>query len=361
MIIHFSKLDFDIIHDDLSILGEYEKKVAQFCKNWKNHCEFFEVSTSGSSGTPKTINIHRSQAQASVRLTQKALNLEKNWNILLCLSIDTIAGKMMAIRAIELGMNLYVTNPSKNPFLEISPSVVIDFVSFVPNQLIEILSNEFSKNRINLLKIILLGGAPIPEFLVEQIQNILTPIYSSYGMTETVSHIGLRLLNTSQAEQTYHILPEIEVQLNENNCFKIRGKVTKDEWVNTSDVGEIINGTHLKILGRKDNVVNSGGIKIQIEEIEEIISGIFKHQKIQSRFIITSIPDKILGESLILIVEDSIWTEENSNNLFQTIKSQCPKYKAPKAIYFIQQFIETESQKIDRIKNKLTIESLYNF
>lgn len=357
MIIHFQNSDFDIHLDNSEILQCYERNIVEFCKNWIDGCVSFEIQTSGSTGIPKKIVISRSQALASVAMTKAALGLQAGWNTLLCLDSETIAGRMMLIRAMEIGMSLHVLPPSSNPFAQLSPTLFLDFVAMVPLQISTILSEKIFNKQLNQCKVILLGGAAISETLNEQIQLLKVPVYSAYGMTETVSHIALQLLNTNRKQSTYQKIPAIEIKKDHRNCLCIKGAVTAQEWVITNDVVEILEDGYFNIKGRIDNIINSGGIKIQLEEIEKIISNYFNINHISNRFFATAIPHETLGEELILIIEDNEWKVDMQDELLSFLKEHCPKYKAPKKVFFAPKFKETLSQKIDR---KATLKSVWS-
>lgn len=353
MIIHFQKYDFNIFLESTDILESYERRIVEFCKNWIDGISNFEVQTSGSTGIPKKIIISRAQALASVSMTKAALGLQAGWDTLLCLDSETIAGRMMLIRAMEIGMNLHVVPPSSNPFAQVSPTASIDFVAMVPLQIATIISKKYN-HLLNQCKVILLGGTGIADTLIEQILQLTIPVYSAYGMTETVSHIALQLLNTERKQTTYQKLPSIEIKKDTRSCLCVRGAVTAQEWVVTNDVVELLEDGYFIIKGRIDNIINSGGIKIQLEEVEKFVFNYFNISLISNRFFASAIPEESLGEELILVIEDHKWTDEMQVELLTYLKENCPKYKAPKKLFFAPKFKETLSQKIDK---KATLKS----
>lgn len=342
---------FDLIQGNLKDLTTAQQNIVIFCRNWLNNTSGFEVKTSGSTGLPKTIFISRQQALSSVALTKSALRLQTGWHSLVCLNTDTIAGKMMLIRSLEIGMNIHVVKPSNNPFKEIKIGTIIDFVSLVPLQLSQILQDGYL-NELNQTKAILVGGASIGASLENKIQSITTSVYSSYGMTETVSHIALRLINTVNKQTNYRKLPSIEIEKDDRDCLCIKGTVTNNQWIKTNDVVELLPNGYFKILGRIDNVVNSGGVKIQLEAIEQIIADYFTEQEITNNFFLTSIPHTTLGSQLVIVMEGEEYNKENKEELLKLLQEQCPKYKAPKLLFFVKHFLLTKSQKVDRIATR---------
>jgi len=329
----------------------YKQKTLSFCHQWYSGQTTFQIQTSGSTGKPKPINITRNQMIASAKMTQQAIDLKKGYAALVCLNTEFIAGKMMLVRALEIGMSMYIIYPVANPIKDFSSEIHIDFTAMVPYQLQTILEETPEKIEIlNNMKGLIIGGAPVSEHLEKQIQKIQSPVYSTYGMTETVSHIALRKLNGPDASPIYTILPEVKTFTDSRNCLNIYGAVTNHINIATNDVVEMLNERQFIWKGRVDNVINSGGIKIQIEELETKLSAIFQKMNLTNRFIISGKADNSLSSKVVLIIEGEI-TQSAKTQLQDLLKTNLTKYEIPKQILFIKQFIETESGKIDRIKN----------
>ena len=353
MIIHFPNRSVDVMDSDLT-LTDFESSIIYFCSNWLSGQEEFNVNTSGSTGIPKTISISRVQAIASASITELALGLLPHWNALLCLAPNTIAGKMMMVRAMHTGMNLYVVEPSHDPFAGLPNNTKIDFVAMVPLQLQYLIDQKVDLRPYSLKKI-LLGGAPVSDYLLSEIQQLPTPVYSSYGMTETVSHIALRLLNTDKKQYAYHTLPNIEIQKDERDCLCIKGEITQQKWIVTNDIVEFLGEGKFIIKGRADDIINSGGVKIQLQEVEALISNYFRAHHITSRFFAWGLPDKLTDKKLVLVIESKPWSSAMQMNVLNNLKTKSAKFKSPKEILFLDRFIYTPSQKIDRLKSVATI------
>ena len=354
MVIDLMGNAFDLVHGNLNELTQVQQNIVIFCRNWLNNTSGFEVKTSGSTGEPKTIFINRKQALASVAMTQAALGLREGWHSLVCLDTETIAGKMMLIRSLEIGMNMHIVSPTSNPFKQFNKFTQIDFVAMVPLQIAQIIADG-DLEKLNSARAILVGGTSIGKGLEQQMQSITCPIYNSYGMTETVSHIALRLMNTLQKQLAYQKLENIEIAKDARECLSIKGTVTNNEWLETNDVVELLPNGYFQILGRIDNVVNSGGVKIQLEAIEKLIADFFYRQTISNKFFLTSLPNPTLGLQLVLVMEGEVWIKEKQNELLNSLHQLCPKYKAPKLVFFVKHFLETKSQKIDRIATRKLI------
>ena len=315
---------------------ELSKSTQQFFVDWFDANDFIKVQTSGSTGKPKAIKLRKEFMINSAFATGSFFDLKEKTNALLCMSTDFIAGKMMLVRALVLGWNLDVIEPVSNP-LEIANGNY-DFSAMVPMQL------QNSLSEIDRIKKLIVGGGIVSSDLEKQLQNISTEVFSTFGMTETITHIAVRRLNhdviSSGVEKSlYQTLPNVSISKDERNCLVINAPKISENTIVTNDVVEIKSTTKFKWLGRFDNVINSGGIKLHPEEIENKLAKI-----ILQRFFVAGIPDEKLGEKLILIIEgDKI-------NLDLSKVVSLTKFEKPKAIYFVDAFIETDTKKIQRNK-----------
>jgi len=321
-----------------------------FVKNWLAGNETFIFQTSGSTGSPQAIVVTRKQIEASVRATQKALHLTSEDTALICLPTQYTAGLMMLARCLIIGMEAVVVNPSGNPFEQLSAEIQPTFMAVVPLQLQHLLQKETYFDKLNRMKAILVGGAPVSETLAKTTQKLSVPIWATYGMTETVSHIALRKLNGSDASNTYTVLPDINIKVNaQTNCLEICGAVTNYQWVYTRDIVQLSDdGKRFTILGRIDNIINSGGIKIQPESIEEHIQSFFKERYPTMLITVSSVPDEILGEKLVLVIEKKYQSVLIEEEIFSYLKNTLPIYQVPKKIIYIDDLPKTQTDKINR-------------
>lgn len=308
----------------------FEKAIAKFLLQWLNNESFVFVSTSGSTGKPKQIVLQKAAMMASAKATGLFFNLQPKTTALLCLSADYIAGKMMLVRAITLGLHLDTTSPSSYPL----QSKKFDFVAMVPMQV----SN--SLQQLHLVKILLIGGTKVSYQLTKSILETNCNAFESYGMTETISHIAIKKIG----EKPFTILPNVAISTDERNCLVIEAVELSKDKIITNDSVEIVNPTQFILKGRFDNVINSGGIKIFPEEIEEKLA-----KYIAVPFFIAGLPDEKYGEKVILVIEGKFF------EILSSIFSDISKYQIPKEIVFIDKFVETETNKINR---KKTLEKL---
>lgn len=337
-------LTFSSEEELLTYTKQFSVSIHHFLVDWFSSDDFIVVQTSGSTGVPKQIQLKKKHMKNSAKATGKFFNLQKNTKALLCLSTDYIAGKMMLVRAMVLGWSLDVVEPTS----KVEVQKAYDFSAMVPMQL------RNSIQQIHQIKKLIVGGGVVANDLIEKIQEIPTTIFATYGMTETITHIAVKKLNnfskTSQSIKTFDVyktVPNIKIYIDKRNCLVIKAKKVSDEIIFTNDVVQLISDTEFQWLGRFDNVINSGGIKLHPEKIEEKLSKI-----IDKRFFVTGIKDAVLGEKLILIIEQNTTSSDAEKLLTEKLlkAKELTKFEHPKKIYFVKKFVETETQKIQRKK-----------
>jgi O-succinylbenzoic acid--CoA ligase len=333
----------------------YFRKAYDFMISWLNGQSEFILHTSGSTGTPKDILIKRNQLSSSAHMTGEALELPKGTRALVCLNVSYIAGIMMLVRGMELGWELSIVEPSSNPLLEFE-NPIFDFTAMVPLQLSTGLADENTSDMVENLGKILLGGAPVGMQLQKQIDQLKIPVYQSYGMTETVSHVALRKLNGPEVENDYKVLPGIEFGLDERGCIFLSGAVTNGEKIQTNDLAEITSENTFNWIGRIDNIINSGGVKIVLDKVDEIVAEVFYDLGYENNFFSWFENDEKLGQKLILVVlkNGNILSEEN---LLGEIRKRISTYETPKHVYFVDEFIKTPTDKVDK---RRTVSQLFD-
>ena len=337
------KIDFreniDSALNQLSVLNEdWEVDIVDFIYEWFNENNYIIAETSGSTGVPKKVKLYKDKVTNSAMATGSFFSFKGGENALLCMSPKFIAGKLMIVRAIIWRLNLICVEPTSRPLKYLSKNTVIDFVAMVPLQL----KNSISKLLLSNVKTLVVGGGAVDESLLEKIKLLKTEIYSSYGMTETITHIALRRINGKEVDEKFTALDNVFLSIDNRNCLVISAKKISETNIITNDIVELVNRKEFKWLGRFDNIINSGGVKIAPEKAEQVLSSI-----ISSPFFISSLVDGKLGEKVILIIEG----KETNLNL-NYIKSLLPKYHNPKEIYYLIEFVRTDSGKINRRKTK---------
>ncbi len=323
----------------------FAQRAFDFCREWLSAKNEFVIYTSGSTGKPKAISLSRQQMQTSARLTAQALNLEENDTALVCLSADYIAGRMMLVRGLELGLYLYLVKPSGNPTEGLPEGVKIDFTALVPLQMQRVLEDGKTDFFVG-GKAIILGGAPVSLPLEERLQTLNCPAWATYGMTETVTHIALRKLNGTERSPYFKALPEVKLSTDERGCLQITAPTTKHKTLTTNDHVDLRSETEFEWLGRADFVINSGGVKVQPEKIETITARWLFAQNLDLCVCALGIPDERLGQKVILVLETP--SLEKKAHLENFLRDHLSRYEVPKEIHLVQEFPETKTQKVDR-------------
>ncbi|MBL7967658.1 MAG: AMP-binding protein [Prolixibacteraceae bacterium] len=328
---------------DHTISG-WETELFQFLDKWFSESEFISAQTSGSTGEPKPILLPKSVMIKSAERTIQYFGLQSGNRLLLSLPCRYIAGKMMVVRSIVGQMNLITVDPSTD--FEFLQNDWFDFGAMVPNQVFKLLEQPSGKEMLQNIRNLLVGGSSISTALESQISQLSNRIVSTYGMTETASHIAIRELTGNRKSDYYQCLPGISVSLSENDGLQIH-LPEFGEPLQTNDLAELQSSTSFRILGRIDSVIISGGIKYSPELIEKKLEGI-----ISSRFVISSVPDQKLGEKLVLVIEGQSF---ETDYIQEQIGQILPPFERPKQVLFLSQFPETTSGKIKRneIKNQI--------
>lgn len=322
----------------------FELSTLSFVRSWLKGQEKFTLKTSGSTGTPKKIAATRKQLSHSANLTLQALSIKPDGKILLCINPEYIGGKMMLVRAFVNSMSIEAYEPSsfnKDPKL----SSKYTLAAFVPVQIQTFLNSRKTFQQLTNIEHILIGGAPLSHEDSIALSKSKTNIFATYGMTETFSHIALKRVSPIP-ENPFHVLPSIKISIDGRGCLVIKAPFLKKGIV-TNDLVKIEEENRFNWLGRFDNVINSGGIKIIPEQTEGIILKIADQLSIQNRFYIHGEPDQRLGESVVLTMEEPKLKPDLQKQFISEMKLRLPNYHAPKKIRYVTR-IETVNDKIKR-------------
>lgn len=344
------RLNGNSFSDKLDLIHFVEKKfpdLSGFIKDWFGESGKIQVKTSGSTGRPKNIILSRTHMINSARATGDYFGLGQGAKALLCLPTAYIAGKMMLVRALVLGWELDSIDASIG--LRI-PGKPYDFSAMVPVQL----RNSF--NNCGQIKTLIVGGGEVQQDLLHQIRKIPTRIFETYGMTETITHIAVRPVNLAAGlndkKNEFKALPGVCFKTDHRNCLVIEAPRISNEVIITNDLVDLNSETSFNWLGRFDHIINSGGVKFIPETLEHKFSPLIKE-----RFFIGSLPDKVLGQKMIMLVEGS--TQGDLQSKLKTFQlkhvKRISKIELPKEIYFVDKFEETLSGKVKRAE---TIEKL---
>lgn len=304
---------------------DFEKPVGDFLLDWFDGKDYIEMQTSGTTGTPKVISVSKQAMVNSALATGDFFDLQPGNRALHCLPVKYVAGKMMLVRAMILGLDMEFVAPSSHPLR--NNEIEYDFVAMVP------LQAQNSIPELKKVKKMIVGGAVLNKELEKQLLKLPTQVFETYGMTETITHIAARKLG----EKAFSVLPGVTISYDDRNCLVIHAPRISDDVIVTNDIVELINENQFVFLGRMDNVINSGGIKLIPEQIEDKLAN-----KIHQRFFITAKPDSELGEKVVLVVEGE------KQDLGDDLYDELDKYEKPKELIFITKFKETENGKVLR-------------
>lgn len=302
-----------------------------FLVEWHNDSPTVLVHTSGSTGMPKSMLVEKRRMEASARITCGFLGLKAGDTALLCMSLDYIAGKMMVVRALTCGLQLKVVEPCGCPLWEGH----VDFAAMVPMQVYNLLQTEDGRRRLMAVRHLIIGGGAIDEALASALVDFPNQVWSTYGMTETLSHIALRRLSGPDASEWYMPFEGVTLSQTDEGCLVIDAPAVHDGLLVTNDIAEMHDDGRFRILGRKDNVICSGGIKIQIEEVERLL-----HPHLSVPFLITKRADKKFGEQVVLLTES-----EDMDAIRNVCQRVLPKYWQPRAFLHVDSLPLTETGK----------------
>lgn len=337
-----------ILHGSETILSPFEETTFTFIRKWVSGEENFELNTSGSTGVPKTISISRRQMITSALRTAGKIGLQKDSTALVCIDTKYIGGKMMLARCLTLGLRMMVVDPTANPLIKIPVDKCVQFTAFVPYQVTAILESKHP-HLLNNPDKVLIGGAPLHEATTQALARFQCECYETYGMTETVSHIALKLLNTSLKQQYFEALPGVEISLDDRGCLVVTADFLPNAVV-TNDLAEIPEPGKFRWLGRWDSVINTGGLKVIPEKIEKDVEAIFGQHHLTNRFFIAGMPDEKLGNKVVLVLEGVQISSEMLGDALARLRTTLSPFEFPKEVYSTPAFVLTGTQKIDRIK-----------
>lgn len=277
-----------------------------FFSEWNNDSDRVLVHTSGSTGKPKPMMVEKKRMLNSARITCDFLGLKPGDSALLCMSLDYIAGKMVVVRSIERHLHLISVSPSGHPLKDINEEIT--FAAMVPMQVYNTLQVPEERERLTHIRHLIIGGGAIDASLEKELQALPSniAIWSTYGMTETLSHIALRRINGAEASEWYQSFDSVKISQTEEGCLVIDAPLVCAETLVTNDIVEIesyiynkVEKLRFRIKGRKDNVICSGGIKIQIEEVEALLK-----PHLEKPFMLAKKKDEKFGEIAVILSED---------------------------------------------------------
>ena len=331
-----------------------------FFSEWNNDSDRVLVHTSGSTGKPKPMMVEKKRMLNSARITCDFLGLKPGDSALLCMSLDYIAGKMVVVRSIERHLHLISVSPSGHPLKNINEEIT--FAAMVPMQVYNTLQVPEERERLCHIRHLIIGGGAIDAALEQELRSLPgnIAIWSTYGMTETLSHIALRRINGAEASEWYQPFDSVKISQTEEGCLVIDAPLVCAETLVTNDIVEIesyiynkVEKLRFRIKGRKDNVICSGGIKIQIEEVEALLK-----PHLEKPFMIAKKKDEKFGEIAVLLTEDEDLKKVEatirrllsgkSDDSNKSSESKSHKYWIPREFRYVEHLPLTETGKPKR-------------
>ena len=341
-----------------------------FLSEWNNDSDRVLVHTSGSTGKPKPMMVEKKRMLNSARITCDFLGLKPGDSALLCMSLDYIAGKMVVVRSIERHLHLISVSPSGHPLKDINLKDAngkdvngeITFAAMVPMQVYHTLQVPEERERLTHVRHLIIGGGAIDTSLEKELRSLPgnIAIWSTYGMTETLSHIALRRINGAEASEWYQPFDSVKISQTDEGCLVIDAPLVCAETLVTNDIVEIepyiynkVEKLRFRIKGRKDNVICSGGIKIQIEEVEALLK-----PHLEKPFMIAKKKDEKFGEIAVLLTEDEDLKKVEatirrllsgkSDDSNKSSESKSHKYWIPREFRYVEHLPLTETGKPKR-------------
>ena len=331
----------------------------EFISEWNNEAQTIHVQTSGSTGAPKKMNVRKDRMIESAKMTCDFLGLQQGDTALLCMNLDYIGAKMMVVRSLVRQLHLVQVAPSGHPLATVD--VPITFAAMVPLQVYNSLQVPEEREKLRQIKHLIIGGGAIDDVLAAQLHDFPHAVWSTYGMTETLSHIALRRLNGLESSSWYTPLQGIKVTTNADDCLVIDAPKLCDTPIVTNDMAEIReistsegkNALAFRIIGRRDNVINSGGVKIQMEELERLIRPF-----LTMPYMVTKCKSEKFGEIVVLMVEkegddEGATVEEKSElpilqAIHRLLHRALPRYWEPRLYLSVDRIPMTETGKPNR-------------
>lgn len=318
-------------------------ELASFLGEWFDGQDTLTVHTSGSTGAPKELHVEKRRMMNSAGMTLSFLGLDKNDSALLCMPLRYIAGKMLVVRSLVGGLNLIPVPPTGHPLkgLEEAPA----FAAMIPMQVYNSLQDEEEYRLLRDIKHLIIGGGAIDTKLAAALRNFQNDVWSTYGMTETLSHIALRKLNGREATEWYTPFEGVSLSESEEGSLVINAPAVCAETLRTNDIVTFDTQGRFRILGRRDNTINTGGVKVQIEEVEALLK-----PRLPYPFLITSAPDEKFGEHIVLLVAHP--DDDGLHTLLDEAYRVLPPYWRPKQVVSVGNIPLTETGKPDRARAK---------
>lgn len=343
-----AKLNIESADSDLASQLRFKLDLVKFLQTWFDDSPELTVKTSGSTGTPKLMHVSKERMINSAMLTLEFLQLQRGASALLCMPLEYIAGKMVVVRALVGGLDLYTVAPCGHPLQRFTDKR-FSFAAMIPLQVFNSLQVATEAQSLKDIEQLIIGGGAIDEAMERQLHTFPHHVWSTYGMTETLSHIALRRLNGPKASSFYQPFSHVSLDLTKEGTLVIDAPLVSEQRLVTNDIVVFNDQGQFRIKGRKDNVINSGGIKLQIEEIEAKI----KAMQPSWDFQISAQPHPKFGQMVVLLLtQESLPVDRTPQEYIEAALSGLERYERPKRFMVVASLPRTGTNKPDRAQAK---------
>lgn len=333
-------------------LEPWEHKVWSFLDLWLNPAiNHITVYSSGSTGKPRPYQHSKQVLIASAQATCRFLGIQHGQNALLALPADKIGGMMMVVRSWLYKMPLFCIAPTINPIKELPSGVHFHLAAFTPMQVAPVVNSYELFKELEAIDIVILGGSEVPRGITQWLKGLTNRLYATFGMTETVSHIALKKLNAPEADEHFRLVPGVEIATDERGCLQITAPALQLNQLQTNDVVVITGPAQFDWLGRFDNVINTGGLKVYPETLEQEWKEVM-----MVPFFIAGIPDPVSGQKVVLVIERDSITEKEVEATRQYFKNMAQNTR-PRQLLLVPRFLRTETGKIKRAESLHRVET----
>lgn len=301
----------------------------RFSAEWHDDSPVIKAHTSGSTGRPKEIRLSKRDMLLSAKATCEFFGIDSGSWLLCPLAFDYIAAKMMYVRSQVAHAHLVCEVPSSTPVAtwpeSMPPGEPIALMPIVPLQLEGLMKSPHISNVRN----VVIGGAPLSHSQIESLTSAPFRAFATYGMTETSSHVALQEIGV---DNCFSALPGFSFSIDNEGCLIIRNPMMSWKQIVTTDLVELSDSHHFRWLGRRDNVINSGGVKVMPEPVEERVRELLPGVE----FCVTSRGSSKLGREVVIVVNPSAALPMSEADLLAELKLTLPRYHAPRALLRIQ-------------------------
>ena len=316
----------------------------EFIAEWESPSDRCRVRTSGSTGTPKEILLPKDLMIRSAKRTNTFFRLGAGAHIHSCIAADFIGGKMMAVRASVGELTLTWESPSSRPeVLTRFEGRLPALVALVPAQMPFILDHLPEAGCGD--TVWLLGGSAIDPGLRHRITEAGVNAWETYGMTETASHIALR--RVTDGDSRFSPLPDVVLSLTSEGCLVIE---QYGERIVTNDLADLAADGTFRILGRADNVIITGGRKVNPEKVEATLNDALRPFGVEEVMLIGEADEK-WGSRLVLLMTTRDGHDDSATLIAraaEAARNHLDRHEVPKEYRIVGSLPRTPNGKLKR-------------